>query len=68
LLGMIGNFEVNQEQLQQLLYDLEAGMPLLLVDQLVVQAPVNGASPGKSPGNDRLQVRLSVSGQWRGGN
>ncbi len=61
-LSMIASCEIEQSQLQQLLYDIEAGMPFLFVDQLVVQTPstASGAQPGK------LRVLLGVSGQWRG--
>jgi general secretion pathway protein M len=56
------NCEVEQPALQKLLYDLEAGMPLLFVDQLVAEAPegVAGAAGGK------IRVLISVSGQWQG--
>jgi general secretion pathway protein M len=56
------NCEVEQPSLQKLLYDLEAGMPLLFVDQLVAEAPegVAGAAGGK------IRVLISVSGQWQG--
>ena len=50
--------ELEQPALQQLLYDLEAGMPFLSVDQLT------GASNGTGPG--KLRVLISVSGQWQG--
>jgi general secretion pathway protein M len=56
------NCEFEQPVLQQLLYDLEAGMPFLFVDQLVVQGP---ASPGITP-EGKLRVLISVSGQWQG--
>jgi general secretion pathway protein M len=61
-LSMIASCEIEQNQLQQLLYDLEAGMPFLFIDQLVVQTPISasGSQPGK------LRVLLGVSGQWRG--
>jgi general secretion pathway protein M len=61
-LSMIASCEIEQPQLQQLLYDLEAGMPFLFVDQLVVQTPTtaSGSQSGK------LRVLLAVSGQWRG--
>jgi general secretion pathway protein M len=61
-LSMIASCEIEQPQLQQLLYDLEAGMPFLFIDQLVVQTPTtaSGSQPGK------LRVLLAVSGQWRG--
>jgi general secretion pathway protein M len=56
------NCEVEQPALQKLLYDLEAGMPFLFVDQLVAQGP---ASPGTTP-EGKLRVLISVSGQWQG--
>jgi general secretion pathway protein M len=61
-LSMIASCEIEQTELQQLLYDLEAGMPFLFVDQLVVQTPTT--SSGSQPG--KLRVLLAVSGQWRG--
>jgi len=51
------SFEIDPAQLQPLLYDLEAGMPLLFVDELVVQAPSASTQGGK------LRVLLGVSGQ-----
>jgi general secretion pathway protein M len=61
-LSMIASCEIEQAQLQQLLYDLEAGMPFLFVDQLVIQTPL--AESGS--GNGKLRILLAVSGQWRG--
>jgi len=58
--------EVEQPALQQLLYDLEAGMPFLLVDQLVVQAPAAAASAPNGSGPGKLRMLISVSGQWQG--
>jgi general secretion pathway protein M len=55
------NCEVAQPALQQLLYDLEAGMPFLFVDQLVAQGP---AVPGGTP-DEKLRILISVSGQWQ---
>jgi general secretion pathway protein M len=60
-LSMIASCEIEQTQLQQLLYDLEAGMPFLFVDQLVIQTPAASDS-----GSGKLRVVLAVSGQWRG--
>lgn len=54
--------EIEQPALQKLLYDLEAGMPFLFVDQLVAQGP---AVPGTMP-DGKLRVLISVSGQWQG--
>lgn len=53
--------EVDQPALQQLLYDLEAGMPFLFVDQLDVQAE----QPSAGQEGMRLRVLLTVSGQWQ---
>jgi general secretion pathway protein M len=60
--GVTVSCEVGQPALQQLLYDLEAGMPFLFVDQLVAQGP---ASPAATP-EGKLRVVISVSGQWQG--
>jgi general secretion pathway protein M len=60
--AVIANCEIGQPSLQKLLYDIEAGMPFLFVDQLVVQAPA-GSSTG---GDGRLRVMIAVSGQWQG--
>jgi general secretion pathway protein M len=54
--------EIEPASLQPLLYDIEAGMPFLFVDQLVVQAPTGLAG---APGG-KLRVMLSISGQWQG--
>jgi len=62
-ISVAASCEVDQPGLQQLIYDLEAGLPLLFVDQLVVQAPPAVASTGEG----RLRVLLTVSGQWQGG-
>lgn len=50
--------DIDQPSLQPLLYDVEAGMPFLFVDQLVVQAPATGGQGG------RMRVLMTVSGQW----
>jgi general secretion pathway protein M len=55
-------FEIDAASLQPILYDLEAGMPFLFVNQLVVQAP----SVTPSTGEGKLRVTLSVSGRWEG--
>ncbi|MEN3290058.1 MAG: ral secretion pathway protein [Bradyrhizobium sp.] len=59
---MIASCDIDQPNLQRLLYDVEAGMPFLFVDQLVVQTPLSNASSGEG----RLRILLSVSGQWQG--
>jgi general secretion pathway protein M len=61
LIGVTANCEVDQPSLQQLLYDLEAGMPFLFVDQLLVQmSAFSGAR------DSRMRVTLAVYGQWQG--
>ena len=59
---MLASCEIDQPELQGLLYDIEAGMPFLFIDQLVVQTA--NASPGA--GSGKLRILLTVSGQWRG--
>lgn len=56
--GLVVSFEVSQSSLQPLLYDVEAGMPFLFIDQLDVQAPREGGN------GDRMRVQMGVSGQW----
>ena len=61
-LSILASCEIDQVGLQRLLYDLEAGMPFLFIDQLVVDAP----SSLSSSGSGKLRVLLAVSGQWQG--
>jgi general secretion pathway protein M len=61
-LSILVNCDIDQVGLQQLLYDLEAGMPFLFIDQLVVQAP----STMSSSGSGKLRILVAVSGQWQG--
>jgi general secretion pathway protein M len=58
--SMIASCELDQPALQPLIYDLEAGMPFLFIDQLAVQASATPSSEGK------LRILLAVSGQWQG--
>jgi len=62
LVSLTASCELAQPDLQKLLYDLEAGMPYLFVDQLVVQAP---ETVTRGDGG-RLRIVLGVSGQWQG--
>jgi general secretion pathway protein M len=59
------NCEVGQGALQQLLYDLESGMPFLFIDQLVVQRPQSGGGVGVETEAARMRVQIDVSGQWQ---
>ena len=58
--SLIASCEMDQASLQALLYDIEAGMPFLFVDQLVAQAPVAASEGG------RTRVLLAVSYLWPG--
>jgi general secretion pathway protein M len=66
-ISVTANCDVEQPALQQLLYNLESGMPFLFVDQLVVQMPTAAAGgPGgaKAAETAKMHVLISVSGQW----
>lgn len=63
--GLVVSCELEQPALQKVLYDLEAGMPFLFVDQLDVQVPQTTALSEASTG--RVRVILGVSGQWQAG-
>jgi general secretion pathway protein M len=62
--SLVASCELDQPALQHLLYDIEAGMPFLFVDQLVVQAPEAGTD--QDPTRGRMRVLMTVSGQWQG--
>jgi general secretion pathway protein M len=62
--GLVVSCEMEQPALQKLLYDLEAGMPFLFIDQLNVQVPQTTAIDQGGAG--RIRVVLGVSGQWQG--
>ena len=59
--GLTESLEIDQAALQPLLYDLEAGMPYLFVENLAIQAP---QAFGEAEGTP-MRVLLGVSGQWR---
>jgi general secretion pathway protein M len=54
----VATCEIEQAALQQLLYDIEAGMPFLFVEQLAVETP---SLPTEG---ERMRVRLGISGLW----
>jgi general secretion pathway protein M len=58
----VASLEIAQPELQKLLYDIEAGMPYLFVDQLTVSAP-DTVTRGEG---GRLRVVMGVTGQWQG--
>ena len=55
----VGEFELPAPALQELLYDLEAGAPLVFVDALTVQAP-----PASGP-EGPLRATIGMTGPWR---
>jgi general secretion pathway protein M len=61
-ISVSASFEASQSALQPILYDLEAGMPCLFVDELVVEA----SSLAAAASGEKLRVLMTVSGQWRG--
>lgn len=61
---LIMSAELDLNGLQRLLYDLEAGMPFLFVEQLDVQAPQGVTAAATGP--MRMHVQLAVAGEWRG--
>jgi general secretion pathway protein M len=63
--GLVVSCELEQPALQKVLYDLEAGMPFLFIDQLDVQVPQTTTLSDAATG--RVRVILGVSGQWQAG-
>jgi general secretion pathway protein M len=63
--SLSANLEIIQSNLQQLLYDLETGMPFLFIDQLVVQMPQTAGRVESATETTRMRVQIDVSGQWQ---
>jgi general secretion pathway protein M len=61
-LSIVASCEIGQQDLQPLIYDLEAGMPFLFIDQLSVQVPTSATGAADA----KLRILLTVSGQWQG--
>jgi general secretion pathway protein M len=57
-------FETGSDGLQETLFALEAGVPYVFVDGLVVQ-PQEAAGGGRSTAAGPLRATMSVSGYWR---
>jgi general secretion pathway protein M len=57
--------EIAESALQQLIYDLESGMPFLFIDQLVVQSPQSGPGIGGDTPPARMRLQIDVAGQWQ---
>jgi len=65
VVGLVVSCEMEQPALQQVLYDLESGMPFLFIDQLDVQVPQTTSVGEGTTG--RIRVVLGITGQWQGG-
>lgn len=67
-IAVAATIDIAQEDLQNLLYDIEAGQPFLFVDPLVVQAQGGMAAEADSVeiAEGRMQVTLTVHGRWQG--
>jgi general secretion pathway protein M len=59
--SVLASCELDYTALQKLLYDLEAGMPFLFIEQVVAQTPQTGPVEG-----GRMRLLLSVAGRWGG--
>ncbi|TMJ05573.1 MAG: general secretion pathway protein GspM [Alphaproteobacteria bacterium] len=60
--NVLASCELDHAALQRLLYDLEAGMPFLFIEQMVAQSPQT-ATPQEG---GRMRLLLAVSGRWQG--
>lgn len=60
-ISLLVSCELKQPAMQQVLYDLETGMPFLFIGRLEVQAP-QGTGEEMGP----MRILMTVSGQWRG--
>jgi general secretion pathway protein M len=60
--NVLASCEIDPTALQKLLYDLEAGMPYLFVEQMVAQSPQ--AISGQEGG--RMRLLIGVAGRWQG--
>lgn len=62
--SVLASCEIEFAALQRLLYDLEAGMPYLFIEQFAAQAATT--STATPDGAGRMRLLLSVSGRWQG--
>ncbi len=61
--SVLASCEVEQAAMQPLLYDLEAGMPFLFIEQFVAQAAQTSM---QAPSGGRMRLLLAVTGRWQG--
>jgi len=60
--SVLASCELDHAALQRLLYDLEAGMPFLFIEQVVAQSPQTASAQE----GGRMRLLLAVSGRWQG--
>ena len=60
-ISLAESLEIDQAALQTLLYDVEAGMPYLFIENLTIQAPQAVGEAEAAP----MRVLIVVSGQWK---
>ena len=60
--SVLASCELDHAALQRLLYDLEAGMPFLFLEQVVAQSPQTASAQE----GGRMRLLLAVSGRWQG--
>ncbi len=61
--SVLASCEIEFTALQRLLYDLEAGMPYLFIEQFAAQAATTSTT---TDSGGRMRLLLSVSGRWGG--
>jgi general secretion pathway protein M len=61
--NVLASCEVEQAAMQPLLYDLEAGMPFLFIEQFVAQIAQTST---QAPSGGRMRLLLAVTGRWQG--
>jgi general secretion pathway protein M len=59
--SITANCEIDQTALQPLLFDLEAGMPFLFIEQIIIQGPQSGSQTE----GGRMRVQIDIAGEWQ---
>ncbi len=60
-IGLTTSVQVGQAALQDIVYDIEAGLPYLFIDKLSVQSPEDFGEPETG----LMRITMTVAGQWR---
>ena len=62
-IGLTASVQVGQAALQNILYDIEAGLPYLFIDKLSIQSPEDFGEQETG----LMRITMTVAGQWRPG-